>query len=189
MNYSLRTLLLLGVAAELVVLLISYLLFPSMEETFRHAARYSGRLSAVVFMGVFYLYATSVPKPVIENRLLRYGLITFAVMHVIHFGFLATNVWLNNIPMVPTKLTGGALAYLMIVAAPFVLHRLKRGFQLVYFYYVSLVMIITYVARINGDFEGAEPFWLHYVMMGAIILGAIYFGWRIRQGARLSPVS
>lgn len=189
MNYSLRTLLLLGVAAELVVFLISYLLFPSMEETFRHAARYSGRLSAVVFMGVFYLYATSVPKPVIENRLLRYGLITFAVMHVIHFGFLATNVWLNNIPMVPTKLTGGALAYLMIVAAPFVLHRLKRGFQLVYFYYVSLVMIITYVARINGDFEGAEPFWLHYVMMGAIILGAIYFGWRIRQGARLSPVS
>ncbi|MEL7532589.1 MAG: hypothetical protein AAFN10_14825 [Bacteroidota bacterium] len=157
---------------------------PEIEEVFRHAARYSGRLSALIFMITFYVFASSYPKPIAENQALKSLLTTFAVLHVIHFGFLATNVFLNDIPIVPVKLTGGALAYLMIVAAPFRLHKLKLGFQLTYFYYVSLVMIITYVARIKGDFEGAEPFWFHYVAMGALILGCIGFGAMIYRSSR-----
>ncbi len=113
------------------------------------------------------------------NTRLRNWLLLFAVLHVIHFGFLATNVILNNIPIVPVKLTGGALAYLMIVLAPLVLHKLKLGWQLVYFYYVSLVMLITYVARAKGNFEGAEPFWFHYIMLGTFILCGVVFGWKI----------
>lgn len=175
--------LLLGVAAELFVLILSYLLFPTIEETARHAARYSGRVSVFVFLGVFYLYATSGSTPVKDHLLLRKALVVFAVMHVIHFGFLVANVWLNHIPMVPVKLSGGAAAYLMIVSAPFVLHRVSRLWQLVYFYYVSLVMVITYIARIRGDFEGAEPFWLHYVLMGLIIVCGLAFGWTIRRGS------
>lgn len=98
---------------------------------------------------------------------------------MIHFGFLATNVVLNNIPIVPVKLTGGALAYLMIVLAPLVLHKLKIGWQLVYFYYVSLVMFITYLARAKGDFEGGEPFWFHYLTPIVFALSGMLLGWKI----------
>ena len=179
MKPSLRNLLLTGIVAELFIFLFCYFIQPNIEETFRYAARYSGRLSAFVFLITFYLFAFTHPKPIKQNWQLRNWLVLFAVVHVIHFGFLATNVYLNNIPIVPVKLTGGALAYLMIVLAPLVLHKLKLGLQLVYFYYVSIVMIITYVARIKGDFEGAEPFWFHYLALGVLVFCCGFFGWKI----------
>ena len=86
------------------------------------------------------------------------------------------NVHLNNVPLETIKLIGGALAYGMIIAAPFILHKIRKPLQWVYFYYVSLVMILTYVARIKGDFEGADPFWLHYVMISILGICAMLFG-------------
>lgn len=181
MKFSLRTLLLLGVAAEIAIFLIAYALQPSMEEAFRYAARYSGRLSAFVFLSAFYLFAKAHPTPLKDSPKVRDSIILFAVLHVIHLGFLATNVSLNEIPLVPTKLIGGGLAYLMIVVAPFVLHKVKLPLQLVYFYYVTLVMTITYVARIKGDFQGAEPSWFHGVMIACFLVCAILFGWWLKQ--------
>ncbi|MDP5168649.1 MAG: hypothetical protein NWR72_00265 [Bacteroidia bacterium] len=186
MNYSLRTLLIVGVLAEIAIFVTAYALHPSMEEAFRFAARYSGRLSAAVFLSAFYLFAASYPAPVETNTNLRNRVSLFAVLHLIHFGFLAANVYLNDIPLVPVKLTGGALAYLMIVAAPFYLHKANFKLQLTYFYYASLVMILTYVARIKGDFQGADPFWFHYVMMGIFLVSCILFGWQMFQKSRKS---
>ncbi len=175
MKYSFKKLLLLGVLAELLILLICYLLHPELEETFRYAARYSGRLSAVVFLVCFYQYAITFPIPIQESEGLRNIIRLFAILHIIHFGFLATNIYLNEIPLIPIKLVGGALAYLMIVIAPFQIHKVKKPIQLIYFYYVSLVMIITYIARFKGDFEGAEPHWIHYVGFGTYLLGCFVF--------------
>lgn len=181
MKLSLQKLLLLGVFLELLILLISYLLHPEIEETFRYAARYSGRLSAVVFLYAFYTYSMAFPNLLGENIELRNLIRLFAVLHVIHFGFLAANISLNAIPLVPVKLIGGALAYLMIVLAPFKLHQFKTPLQLIYFYYVSIVMTMTYVARAKGDFEGAEPFWFHYLALGVFIICALVFGIRMWQ--------
>jgi len=188
LKLSLSKLLFLGVIAEALIFVVSYLLHPELEETFRYAARYSGRLSAVVFLFAFYFYAMAFPKPLNKNKDVRNLIRLFAVVHIIHFGFLATNIYLNAIPLVPVKLLGGALAYLMIVMAPFVLHKAKTGFQLVYFYYVSFVMIMTYVARAKGDFEGAEPNWLHFVMLGLFGIASILFGirmWNARHSIKI----
>lgn len=184
MKFNFPKLLLCGITAELIILIISNWLYPELEETFRYAARYSGRLSALVFLAAFYSYAMVFPKPLSKNREVRNLIRLFAVLHVIHFGFLAMNIYLNGIELVPVKLLGGALAYLMIVLAPFVLHALKRSLQLVYFYYVTLVMTVTYVARAKGDFDGAEPYWLHYVMLGVFVVAMIAFGihmWKARK--------
>lgn len=186
MKLSLKKLALLGILSEVVIFLICHFTQPSLEETFRHAARYSGRLSAFVFLVSFYLFAFSHPKPIIEHKQLRNWLTFFAIVHIIHFGFLATNVVLNDIPIIPVKLTGGALAYIMIVIAPLFLHKLKLSFQLVYFYYVSLVMLITYLARAKGDFKGAEPFWFHYFMLGLFIACGFLFGYKIWKTSRKS---
>ncbi|NER18956.1 hypothetical protein [Spongiivirga citrea] len=186
MKLTFQKLLLLGILAELLILLACYLLHTELEETFRYAARYSGRLSAALFLYCFYQYASAFPKPLKENNSLRNSLTLFAVLHIIHFGFLANNVYLNDIPLVPAKLAGGALAYFMIVVAPFKLHALKIPFQLVYFYYVTLVMSMTYVARIKGDFEGAEPYWLHYLVLGTFILCAILFAFWMGKSKKLT---
>ena len=107
-------LLTLGVLAELALFLVCYFTQPSIEEVFRHAARYSGRLSFVVFLTTFAQYTFAQPQPLVQQRKTRLWLLLIAVLHFIHFGFLATNIILNHIPIVPIKLTGGALAYLMI---------------------------------------------------------------------------
>ena len=179
MKFPIRNLILFGVAAEIAILIICYVIQPSLEETFRHAARYSGRFSFVVFLVVFYRFAFGYPKAIKENITLRNWLMLFALVHIIHFGFLTANVYLNAIPIVPVKLLGGAIAYIMIVIAPFVLHKLKFWMQLVYFYYVSLVMKITYIARAKGDFEGAEPYWFHFLALGILISCSLFFGWKI----------
>lgn len=184
MKLSLRNLLLLGVSVELIILLVSYLLHPEIGETFRYAARYSGRLSAIVFLYAFYQYAVSFPTPVSDNIEVRNVIRLFALLHVIHFGYLATNVYLNSVPLEGVKLIGGALAYLMIVVAPFKLHHVKTPWQLTYFYYVGLVMILTYVARIKGDFEGAEPYWLHYLAISTLIVCCLVFGFWIRKSMK-----
>jgi hypothetical protein len=179
MKPSFQKLLFIGVFLEALIFTVCYYLHPELDETFRYAARYSGRLSALVFLYAFYSYAMAFPRPLKENIEVRDLIKLFAVLHVIHFFFLTTNIYLNNIELVPVKLIGGALAYLMIVLAPFVLHKMKKALQMVYFYYVAIVMIVTYLSRAKGDFEGGEPFWFHYFALGTFVLSAVVFGIRI----------
>ncbi|MCU0325346.1 MAG: hypothetical protein MUF45_08860 [Spirosomaceae bacterium] len=83
--------------------------------------------------------------------------------------------------MIPYKLAGGFLAYSMILVYPFFLERpnLPRFFHLIYFYYVGIVMVITYVSRINGSFEGASPEPFHYLGLVSTLLAFVGFGYII----------
>ena len=186
MNLSLKKLLVFGVSIELIIILVSYGIFQDMGETFRYAARYSGRFSAIVFLLAFSMYVMSLSQTYkLDNNARKY-IIVFAILHVIHLGFLTANIFLNNIPLELHKLAGGALAYVMIVIAPFWLHKVSLKLQLTYFYYVGFVMIMTYVARIKGDFEGAQPSWIHYLMIMLLISSCVLFGFKISKITKLN---
>ncbi|HAA15607.1 MAG TPA: hypothetical protein DCE41_29420 [Cytophagales bacterium] len=174
MHLSSQRLLIIGVLAEAAIWLVSYFLTDAISETFRLAARFSGRLSAFVFLFTFFQYVGAYRSP--DKSFLRKYLALFAVLHVIHWGFLATNVYLNSVPLETHKLIGGGLAYLMVVLAPFRLLKLKTAWQLVYFYYVTFIMIMTYVARIKGEFQGVEPYWWHYTMLSVLITWTLVSG-------------
>ncbi|MGK0308372.1 MAG: hypothetical protein ACI8RP_001334, partial [Urechidicola sp.] len=62
----------LGIIAELIIFLTSSFLHPEIEETFRYAARYSGRLSLVVlFLGGHYIsQRKKLPFNLVNNCLL-----------------------------------------------------------------------------------------------------------------------
>ncbi len=184
MKTSFKNLLLLGVGAELLILIISHLIAHDFAEVLRLSARYSGRLSGVLFLVVFYLYVTPLPNKMESGSPFMNYLKVFTILHLIHFGFLAGNVWINDITLIPVKLAGGSLAYLMIILAPWVFQKLKVWMQLVYFYYVSLVMIITYLARAKGDFEGAEPSLLHWIFIGTYLLACVAFAIQIRKNKK-----
>lgn len=180
-----KYLLALGVLAELLLFAFTVIHFSPIEESVRMASRYSGRLSAGIFLYCLFLYTTNYPKPVTGNQVLRNMLSLFALLHLIHWGFLAANVYINQIPLEIPKVIGGTLAYLMIVAAPFRLHKMNVGWQWAFFIYVSFVMVMTYIARIKGDFLGAEPFWFHYFMVVFLLSPYRYpaseFGSAIRE--------
>ena len=170
--------LLVGLILEVLILVLALVNGDSNDEVFKLAARYSGRLSLAVYLFAFHVFTTafvrgSDPDFDKPHRIVM----TFAVLHLIHLGFVAMNVRLNAIELVPYKLAGGALAYAMIVVYPLVMQRFRTALSvhLVYFLYVGAVMAITLLARIQGAFEGAEPGPLQLVSLGVLLFAMLLY--------------
>lgn len=178
-----RPLLILSLLVELIILALSFLMAETWAETFKLAARFSGRFSALLFFGAFFQYLQHLRSKQVMD--LGFSLLrVFALAHLIHFGFLAANIVLNEIPIIPFRLAGGALAYLLIFAAAFKFPLWKKGWQLSYFLYVNLVVFLTYLARAQGKFEGAEPQTLHFMGLGisaAFSIAALFYFIRYRK--------
>ena len=137
---SFNKLLLTGVLIELIIFLNFYLLNDNIGDIFRYSARYSGRVSLIIYLYCFHLFYQSIMVNDSLKRLKELVYI-FGVLHLIHFYFLALSVYLNDLPIIPIKVTGGALAYLMIILYPFVINKIKKkSYHLIYFY-LSLIHI------------------------------------------------
>ena len=176
-NFSYRQLLFAGIFLETIIFFIFFYSEQDLGDVFRYSARYSGRLSLIIYLYCFYKFYRAFLKSDNLKRVKDLVFI-FGVLHVIHFGFLALSVYLNNLPIIPVKITGGALAYLMIIIYPFIIEKIKKPiYHLIYFYYVGIVMLMTYVARIKGDFEGAEPEIFHKIAFVFLILVFLKFGY------------
>jgi len=176
-NFSYRQLLFAGIFLETIIFFIFFYSKQDLGDVFRYSARYSGRLSLIIYLYCFYKFYSAFLNSDNLKRVKDLVFI-FGVLHVIHFGFLALSVYLNNLPIIPVKITGGALAYLMIIIYPFIIEKIKKHiYHLIYFYYVGIVMLMTYVARIKGDFEGAEPEIFHKIAFVFLILVFLKFGY------------
>jgi len=176
-NFSYRQLLFAGIFLEAIIFFIFFYFKQDLGDVFRYSARYSGRLSLIIYLYCFYKFYRAFLNSDNLKRVKDLVFI-FGVLHVIHFGFLALSVHLNNLPIIPVKITGGALAYLMIIIYPFIIEKIKKHiYHLIYFYYVGIVILMTYVARIKGDFEGAEPEIFHKIAFVFLILVFLKFGY------------
>ena len=163
----------IGVLFELLILVWARNIYSDPATIFQISARFSGRLSLLYFLLPWWLYILENKRDLFE--LLHKPLKIFAVLHLVHFVFLALNVYLNAIPLIPVKLIGGMLGYIMIIFIPFFRNPIKSKKKLYdgYFLYVGIIMIATYISRINGDFEGSIPSPVHYI--GITTLGITMF--------------
>ncbi len=174
--FDTRKILLGIVFVELLIFIWGYYSEPNINETFRISARYSARVSAIAYLFTFYFFVFQSNNE-ISKRNLNKLFLAFAVVHFIHFIFLASNVYLNKIQLVPYKLAGGFLAYLIILLFPFFTNKpwLPKWSYYVYFYYVGMVFIITYLSRIKGQFEGASPSVFHYFGLIAVLASFLLY--------------
>lgn len=172
----------IGIALELFVLVVSYAYSKNdVALFFQLSARFSGRVSLLFFCMLF-IYATLHPSLERKSEPMSIKFIlasNFAICHLIHWAFLAIAMHLNNRPLVPVKLIGGALAYLMIVMLPFILKGkginntfLKWTLQ-VYLFYVWSIFFITYLSRVTGSsnppFASVKAFY-YAVTFGLVVL-------------------
>lgn len=168
---------LIGITLETIIFLVSYAISADLSETFRFAARFSGRLSLFIFLIAIWQFARSTPS--CKEELIKTRTLTavFALMHYIHLFLLMMNVKLNVVTLIPQKLAGGILAYLMILLYPIFFERIKhkKAIHAIYFLYVAFVMAMTYISRINGEFKGASPELFHKLGLGLIITAMVYF--------------
>ena len=168
----------LGVFAELLIFLIFFLSINDISETFRYSARYSGRLSLIVYLYCFYVFSKEFEGNKYNKT--KKVVLLFSVLHLIHFIYLAFSVWLNELPIIPYKLLGGFIAYILIIIYPLLIDKIKKTiYHIVYFYYVGMVMAVTYLARIKGEFIGAPTELFHYFGFSIVILIFILFGYKI----------
>ncbi len=186
----------LGIALEVLVMLLAFM--ESKGDTtlfFQASARLSGRVSLMFFL--FYgIYATRHPSVESDSIPLsiKTQLVTdFAVIHVIHWGFLAVAVVLSGFELVPFRVAGGALAYGMIVVMPFVYQKkLFASFSLltmqhVYIFYVWLIFFMTYLSRLRGQTLTATGDMTAYQVLMAIT--SAFLIWRIVKMIREKPSS
>ena len=176
-NATLIAPLVLGVACECLIWSWSQGQAESWEEGVRLAARFSGRFSFLIFLCGAWLHGQA-RKQAESNRQKWLAAVTmFAWVHAIHLGFVWLNVSQNAVEMVTTKLIGGGLAYAMVLVHPFLVERMapKRLYHRVHYGYVGFVMGVTFVARLRGDFDGAENSW--FQVFGLTLLGVILLAW------------
>ena len=167
-----------GVFVELLIFLIFFLSVDDISETFRYSARYSGRLSLIVYLYCFYVFSREFERNKYNKT--KKVVLLFSILHLIHFIYLAFSVWLNELPIIPYKLLGGFIAYILIIIYPFLIDKIKKTiYHIVYFYYVGIVMAVTYLARIKGEFVGAPTELFHYFGFTIVILIFILFGYKI----------
>lgn len=182
---SLRIMLFVGILIELGIVLVVYYTQDQWGDIFRYAARYSGRLSFAIYLLCFFNFLEEFKESSLLMKTKK-STYVFALMHLIHFGFLAMSVYLNDLPIVPIKLTGGFLAYQAIIFYPFFIEKIKRnGFHFIYFYYVGFVMAMTFLARIRGDFEGADPSIFHYIGLITIGILFVYAFWHLKRKPKI----
>jgi hypothetical protein len=167
-----------GVFVELLIFLIFFLSINDISETFRYSARYSGRLSLIVYLYCFYVFSKEFEGNKYNKT--KKVVLLFSVLHLIHFIYLAFSVWLNELPIIPYKLLGGFIAYVLIIIYPLLIDKIKKTiYHIIYFYYVGIVMAVTYLARIKGEFIGAPTELFHYFGFSIVILIFILFGYKI----------
>ncbi|MFT5980100.1 MAG: hypothetical protein ACI898_000865 [Flavobacteriales bacterium] len=185
---QLKKWLLIGITLEAAIFLIAYLSFSDLGEVFCHAARYSGRLSLIVYLIAIWHYMASKSQSDAQLTGTRSITMLFFVLHYIHLFLLGMNVNLNAVTLIPFKLAGGALAYLMILLYPLFFERIKhkKAIHAIYFLYVGFVMAMTYIARMNGNFEGAAPERFHKVGLAVVLASMAFFIYRLMRPNRVA---
>lgn len=178
-NLSYKKYLIFGVLLELLILLYFYLMMDNYGDIFRYVARYSGRLSLIIYLFCFYQYVCSFERlKNIQNT--KTAVSIFCILHLIHFVFLVLSLYFNELPLIPFKIAGGFLAYIFIIIYPLIIDKISKSiYHIIYFYYVGIVMLMTYIARIRGEFIGAEPELFHYVALILLLIAFLFFGYLI----------
>ena len=151
--------------------------------------RFSGRLSLFLFSIIFLLQH----KPEsLHHWLSDKFFLLFAMVHGIHLVELITYVRMSGVSLIPIRVAGGALAYLLIFLMPVLWHYRMQGrisvekffvIQTVFMYYTWFVFFLTYLPRVQGKLPQAGGNYFEHVallgwvstMLGIKLAGLIQF--------------
>lgn len=184
MRSSFSSVIWIGLLLQATAGALGWLQEGDMAAAMRMAARFSGRVSFLAYltsMAVFvgWMRGKSSRSVAVEAAQ------AFAWVHLLHFGYLAANIRMSAITPELYKAIGGALAYAMILTHAFWVRRWppQHAAHAVYFVYVGLIMIGTFVSRLQGEFPGSEPSAIHGVGIAVTLLAWAGF-FRARRRSR-----
>jgi hypothetical protein len=133
--------------------------------------RYSGRLSLVLFSILFLVLPDQERlKKILSDK----PFLVFAIAHGIHLAELLSYVYLSGNELIPIRLAGGFLAYVLIFAMPVFQFRFEKGLVsethyramlVIYQYYVWFIFFMSYLPRVQGRLPNVGGAYWEFVVL------------------------
>jgi len=172
---------------EVGIALLAVINYGVTLEALQALTRFSGRVSLIIFSLIFLFQHHQFIK--IKSILSDKYYLVFAIAHGIHLVELLTYVYLSGIPLVPIRLAGGFLAYLLIFVMPWMEMQFQQAkitskqfsiLSLIYLYYVWLIFFMTYLSRVQGTFPNAGGSYAeHVILLGWV---SLMLGLKLSEG-------
>lgn len=157
---------------EVGIAILGLMNYGATLEGLQAVTRFSGRASLGIFSLIFlfqkhrYIKLTSILSD-------KYYLI-FAIAHGIHLVQLLTFVYLSGNALIPLRLAGGFIAYLLIFIMPYAASLFKNSklsekqfgsLALVYSYYVWFIFFMSYLPRVRGTLPNVGGSYSEFVIL------------------------
>jgi hypothetical protein len=169
---TVRKAVILVIIIECLVAAFAFYHYGQSLEALQAVTRYSGRVSLLIFSIIFLLLPKHESN--LERLLSPRPFFIFALAHGIHLVELLAHVNLSGNDLIPVRLAGGFLAYVIIFAMPVVKHYTLNGkltigkyriFQTVYLYYVWFIFFMSYLPRVQGKLPNAGGQYWEFVVL------------------------
>lgn len=154
------------IALELLIAAIAIAFNGFSLEALHIITRFSGRLSLVFFS----LFLIAREKSSLHKWISNYPFTLFAIIHGIHLVELSLYVQLSGNKIIPVRVAGGFLAYLMIFIMPFlktkvVNRKVMARLEQVYFVYVWFIFFMSYLPRVLGALPNVGGSYPEFVVL------------------------
>ena len=170
-----KRIIILFIAIEAAIILLVLLSDGYSVNALQTIARFSGRLSLMLFSAIFLLYTKpSALTPWLSDRFY----LLFAIVHGVHLIELLLFVTLAGVQLNPYRVAGGFIAYAFIFAMPIIQHyrqldritvRNYQRVEAIFVYYVWLIFFLTYLPRVQGKLpQAGGSFAEHVALLGWI---------------------
>ncbi len=157
---------------EVGIALLAVINYGATLETLQAVTRFSGRASLAIFSLIFlfqnHRYVNV--KAMLSERYFS----VFAIAHGIHLVQLLTFVYLSGNQLIPLRLAGGFLAYILIFIMPYAQHMFESNkisqkqfstLTLIYLYYVWFIFFMSYLPRVRGELPNVGGSYSEFVIL------------------------
>ena len=157
---------------EVGIALLAVINYGATLESLQAVTRFSGRASLLIFSLIF-LFQNHKHLNVKAILSEKYFLI-FAIAHGIHLVELLSFVYLSGNPLIPIRLAGGFLAYVLIFIMPYMQSLFDRNkislktfssLTLIYLYYVWFIFFMSYLPRVRGTLPNVGGSYSEFVVL------------------------
>jgi hypothetical protein len=186
-----RKVFLIFILFELLIIITGIFLEGFELEALHIITRFSGRLSLLVFSLIFLI--PFAPRYSNWTSTKPYHL--FALIHGIHLVQLLFYVKLAGNELIPIRVAGGFLAYLIIFIMPYLVQLARENklsstvffrINIFYFSYIWFIFFMSYLPRVMGTLPNVGgSYWEHVVLFIWVLTLPVI---KIYSTLKLSPV-
>jgi hypothetical protein len=178
---------------EVGIALLAVINYGATLETLQAVTRFSGRASLAIFSLIFLFqnHRHINLKSILSEKYFS----IFAIAHGIHLIQLLTFIYLSGNELMPIRLAGGFLAYVLIFIMPYAqrLSELNKISQkqfsvltLIYLYYVWFIFFMSYLPRVRGELPNVGGSYSEFIVLLAWV--SLMMGMKL-QGILMSKIS